>query len=88
MLQMKMTSGGTEKIMDLIDVPDFVLTQSFEMMFRNHDVNDPDIRNYLRDIATALKTKAEKRLADGTSDDEYYCKKYIAELDGMLEKLA
>ena len=85
MLQMKVKKGETEEIMDLADIPDFVLMQFCNMIFKHRDVTNPDTRNYLQDIIAALKAKAEKKLPDGTSaDDEYYLKKYISEIEGIL----
>jgi len=55
-----MKAGNDETIMDLEDTPDFVLVQFCSMILRHRDLRDPEHRQKVQGIVSALKAKAEK----------------------------
>jgi len=85
MLQMLMKSGDNEQVLDLVEVPEFVLLQFCDLILRKQDLSNPDVRYMLRETIGALKAKAE-----APSDPASFCrtglKEQVAQIEGLLEQ--
>ena len=90
MLQMAMKSGDNkEQILDLVDVPEFVLVQSCDIILRHQDLRNPDAQYMLRETVNALKVKAEEKPSDLVfSYNRYDLKEYIVQIENLLSSVA
>ena len=87
MLQMSVKSGDNdEQVLDLVDVPEFVLQQFCEVILRRWDLRNPDARYALREFVNALKIKAEEKPVDQVVSDPYSLKAQIAKMEELLDK--
>jgi len=62
MIKMSMKSGGKEEILDLVDVPEFVLMQACDVIVRKQNLRDPDTMSLFRELTNALRAKLENGL--------------------------
>ena len=88
MLQMVMKAGEDEKVMDLVDTPEFVLRQSCDMILRHQDMRNPDAQRMVQDIISALKVKATKESDEPGALSRYNLKSYIMQVDDLLLQFA
>ena len=86
MLQMLMKSGGNEQVLDLTEVPEFVLVQSCDTVLRHWDLRNPDARWHLAELIDALKVKAEEEPTGKATFDRYSLRKYVAQIEGLIEQ--
>ena len=86
MLQMLWKSGDTEKVVDLVEVPELVLVQFCDIYLRKRDLSDPQNREILRETANALKVKAEKPPDSPHAYSRSSLKELVANIEGLLDK--
>jgi hypothetical protein len=86
MLQMSMKSGDEEQVLDLTDVPEFVLAQFCDLILRKQDLRNPDVRKMLRETVDALKSKAEKEPVDPVACERNSLKEGIADIEDLLKQ--
>ena len=86
MLQMSMKSGDDEQVLDLVEVPEFVLVQFCEMILRHQEMRNPDARYMLRETVNALKVKAEEAAVGPGTYDRYSLKGMIARIEELLDQ--
>lgn len=86
MLQMVWKSGGDEQVLDLVDTPEIVLVQFCETILRHQDLRNPDARQMLQEIITALKVKAEKEPVDHIAFNRHDLKENIAYVEDLLRQ--
>jgi hypothetical protein len=86
MLQMLMKSGDEEQVLDLVDVPEFVLAQFCDLILRKQDLRNPDVRKMLRETVDALKAKAEKEPVDPVAYERNSLKESIANIEDLLKQ--
>ena len=87
MLQMKMEADGKEQILDLVDVPEFVLVQSCYMTLKYQDLRNPDAQYILRETINALKVKAEAKPGEPYSLRKQDLKDYITRIEDLLNSI-
>jgi len=88
MLQMIMEADGKEQILDLSEVPEYVLMMSCDGILRNQDLRNPEAQYILQETINALKVKAEEKPSEGIiSYHRGDLKKYIAYVDDLLTSI-
>jgi len=83
---MLMKSGDEEQVLELVDVPEFVLAEFCGLILRHQDLRNPDARRMLRDTVSALKVKAEQEPVDRVSLDRQSLKEDIAQMESLLKQ--
>jgi hypothetical protein len=86
MLQMVLKSGDEEQVLDLLEVPEFVLMQFCDSILRKQDLRNPVVRDMLRDLTNALKIKAEQEPVDRVAIDRHSLKEQLTQIEGLLAK--
>ena len=86
MLQMLWKSGDTEKVVDLVEVPEFVLVQFCDVILRKQDLRNPEARYILRETANALKVKAEEPPDSPNAYSRHSLKEYVAQIERLLDQ--
>jgi hypothetical protein len=75
-----------EKIMDLVDTPEFVLVQFCDLIIRRRDLRNPETHNRLTETVKALKIKAQEEASGPGTFDRYELKEYIAGIEDLLKQ--
>jgi len=86
MLQMSWKTGDTERVVDLVEVPEFVLVQFCDLILRKQDLRNPDARYMLRETINALKVKAEEEPVGPATFERSSLKEQIAQIEGLLDQ--
>ena len=86
MLQMLWKSGDTEQVVDLVEVPEFVLVQFCDLILRKQDLRNPDARYMLRETVNALKVKAEEPPDGSAAFERHSLKEQIEQIEGLLDQ--
>ena len=84
MLQMLMKSGDNERILNLVEVPEFVLVQFCDAILRKQDLRDPDARYMLRETINAIKVKAEEEPSERVAFDRASLKAQVTQIESLL----
>jgi len=87
MLQMLLKSNDNEQVLDLAEVPEFVLVQFCDLILRKRDLSNPGARNMLREMVSALKSKADKEPYDPVAFHRADLKAQITQIEGLLGNL-
>ena len=86
MLQMLMRSGDDEQMLDLVDVPEFVLVQSCDTILRHWDLRNSDARLQLTELINALKVKAQEEPTGPATFNRYGLREYIARIECLIKQ--
>jgi hypothetical protein len=86
MLQMSVKSGDGEQVLDLVEIPEFILVQFCEMILRHQDMRNQDARYMLRETVNALNVKAKEAAAGQDAYDRYSLKGAIARIEELLDQ--
>jgi len=88
MMQMVWNQGAdNEQVLDLVDVPEFVLVQFCDLILRRQDLRNPTVRDMLRDLASALKVKFEQKLVEQSMYNQQDLKDSINQIEELLRQL-
>jgi hypothetical protein len=83
---MSVKSGDDEQVLDLVEIPEFVLVQFCEMILRHQDMRNQDARYMLRETVNALNVKAKEAAAGQDTYDRYSLKGAIARIEELLDQ--
>ena len=84
MLEILWKSGDTEKVIDLVEAPEYELVTFCDLIIRRRDLRNPDARYMLRGVANALKVKAEEPPDCPDAYSRHGLKEYIARIEELL----